>query len=81
VDSVSWQTPVNDQLAYDNALGVIPHLCPHARFLVRGGLDGACIVWLADLQLARPGWGDRAGVWPPVAGDGSREHHGKQDDR
>ena len=57
--------------------------CPltFAPFLVRG-LAGASAVWLADLELARLGRGDRAGVRSPqVAGDGPHEHHGKQDNR
>src|SRR5580704_14339830 len=48
-----------------------------APFLVRG-LAGASDVWLADLELARLGRGDRVGVRSPqVAGDGPHEHHGK----
>ena len=57
--------------------------CPltFAPFLMRG-LAGASTVWLADLELARLGRGDRAGVRSPqVAGDGPHEHHGKQDNR
>ena len=36
----------------------------------------------SDLQFARPGRGDRASTRrPSVAGEGQREHHGKQDNR
>ena len=60
-----------------------PGPCPltFAPFLVRG-LAGASAVWLADLELARLGRVDRAGVRSPqVAGDGPHEHDGKQDNR
>jgi transposase len=64
-----------------STIGRMPCPLMFAPFLVRG-LAGASAVWLADLELARLGRGDRAGVRSPqVAGDGSHEHHGKQDNR
>ena len=59
------------------ASAVTANFCP-----VHSDPAGACAVWLADLQLARPGRGHGTGMGSPqVAGDGSHEHHGQKDNR